>query len=151
MKTCSRCKQEKPLDAFGSKGANRRQAYCRPCQYEYQREDYAKNSRARLNTIYKARKKRDNGTHQWVYAYLKEHPCVDCSENDPVVLEFDHVEDDKQFNISEAIRDHFPLKQIQEEIQKCQVRCANCHRKITAMHQNSWKWRLQQEEDNAQV
>ena len=31
MKTCSKCRESKPLDEFGKSG----QAYCRPCQSEY--------------------------------------------------------------------------------------------------------------------
>lgn len=64
----------------------------------------------------------------YVLAYLKDHPCVDCGEVDPIVLEFDHVRD-KVFNISQA--SGYGLDRIKEEIDKCEVRCANCHRQKT--------------------
>ena len=69
---------------------------------------------------------------QKVVNYLKEHPCVDCGETDPIVLEFDHIRD-KHKEISRLISDGVSFEMIQKEIEKCEVRCANCHRKRTAI------------------
>jgi hypothetical protein len=63
--------------------------------------------------------------------HLKAHPCVDCGETDPVVLEFDHVRGEKHFNIGEAVRRNTSLARLEVEIAKCEIRCANCHRKKT--------------------
>lgn len=68
---------------------------------------------------------------QYVLEYLLKNPCVDCGEKDPIVLDFDHVRGIKKSNISDMIDDPAGLKTIQEEIDKCDVRCANCHRRIT--------------------
>ena len=62
--------------------------------------------------------------------YLKGNPCVDCGEADTIVLEFDHVAG-KDFNISDATRKGVSMKRLKDEIAKCEVRCANCHRKKT--------------------
>lgn len=67
---------------------------------------------------------------RWIYAYLKEHPCMDCGEADPIVLEFDHIRD-KKFNISDANSMGISLKRVIAEVAKCEVRCANCHRHKT--------------------
>ena len=40
----------------------------------------------------------------YLIEFFREHPCVDCGENDPVVLEFDHL-GDRAFNISKGLRD----------------------------------------------
>lgn len=56
---------------------------------------------------------------------------MDCNEADPVVLEFDHVRGEKKGTISHAIHD-FEHQALQDEILKCDVRCANCHRRKTA-------------------
>lgn len=65
---------------------------------------------------------------QFVWDYLKEHPCVDCKESNPIVLEFDHL-DDKVYQISDMLKDNHGIDSIKLEIEKCEVRCANCHRK----------------------
>jgi 5-methylcytosine-specific restriction endonuclease McrA len=62
--------------------------------------------------------------------HLKAHPCVDCGETDPVILEFDHVVG-KDFNLSDAARKGVSMKRLKAEIAKCEVRCANCHRRKT--------------------
>jgi hypothetical protein len=51
-------------------------------------------------------------------------------ETDPLVLDFDHL-GDKRFNISQALPDR-NWAAILAEIEKCEVVCANCHRRRTA-------------------
>lgn len=48
-------------------------------------------------------------------------------------LEWHHLNDDKDFNPSDKLKDSFSSYQkYQEEIQKCILVCANCHREIHA-------------------
>jgi hypothetical protein len=68
----------------------------------------------------------------FLVAYLVGHPCVDCGESDPVVLEFDHVRGTKVAAISSFVRNMASMNRILAEIAKCDVRCANCHRRRTA-------------------
>lgn len=72
-----------------------------------------------------------------VHEYLLGHPCTDCGEADPVVLDFDHVVGDKIDSISDMVRRGFSWVAIAEEIEKCEVRCSNCHRRRTAI-QMGW-------------
>lgn len=65
-------------------------------------------------------------------AYFEQHPCVDCGEPDPVVLEFDHVRGAKKFTVSHMMRRRMAWETIRVEIAKCDVRCSNCHRRKTA-------------------
>ena len=62
--------------------------------------------------------------------YFKAHPCCDCGETDPVVLEFDHLRD-KAFEITAKLVT-YRWQRILDEIDKCEVVCANCHRRRTA-------------------
>lgn len=68
----------------------------------------------------------------YILDYLSAHPCVDCGESDPIVLEFDHRDPvAKDFDISNMRFKAFSLGRVMEEIAKCDVRCANCHRRRT--------------------
>lgn len=82
------------------------------------------------------RKTRRRLLYLFIFQYLKEHPCIDCGENDPIVLDFDHVKDKKVNNVSTMAHDLRPLDIIKDEISKCEIRCSNCHRKKTAKEQN---------------
>lgn len=100
--------------------------------YERNRERYIAESAARKVEQIKA-------NHAFILEYLEAHPCVDCGEPDPIVLEFDH-RSDKRCSVSDAVRKGLGQKTIAAEIAKCDVRCANCHRRKTA-DQFGWKAR----------
>lgn len=73
--------------------------------------------------------------------YYATHPCVDCGESDPVVLHFDHVRGTKIHNVSRMVRTH-NWRKVAAEIAKCEVRCANCHTRITAKRAGWTKYGL---------
>ena len=64
---------------------------------------------------------------------LKEStPCADCGRKFPAVaMDFDHVKP-KYKEVSRMIADGDPWSVIQEEIDKCEIVCACCHRVRTA-------------------
>lgn len=82
---------------------------------------------------------RKNLIRKRIYDLLHNSGCVDCSETDPVVLEFDHVRGIKKTEISRMIGGTYSWKTIALEISKCVVRCANCHKKRTAKQFGWWK------------
>lgn len=64
--------------------------------------------------------------------------CVDCGEKDPVVLEFDHLNPSTKFkDVSKLLGKS--LYKLEEEISKCEVVCANCHKRRTAKMFGSWR------------
>jgi hypothetical protein len=67
-----------------------------------------------------------------VLDHLRHHPCVDCGEADPVVLEFDHHEE-KIASVSGLISHAASRTAVAAEIARCEVVCTNCHRRRTAM------------------
>ena len=71
-------------------------------------------------------------SRKFIILYLESHPCVDCGEKDGVVLEFDHVRGVKSKHIAALVANGCSVDRIRREIEKCDVRCANCHRRRTA-------------------
>lgn len=67
-----------------------------------------------------------------INAYKSTLKCSNCPENHPACLEFHHdvEKGKKEFNISDALRLGYSLKRIFEEIKKCTILCANCHKKL---------------------
>jgi hypothetical protein len=104
---------------------------CRPYRSAYNRGHYLANkqrdvdqARARQQAL---RLRRTN----YLLGYFASHPCVDCGEDDPVVLEFDHLDADaKSFSIGRSLP-YRNWEGILAEIEKCEVVCANCHRRRT--------------------
>ncbi|HVV38682.1 MAG TPA: hypothetical protein VHC63_18890 [Acidimicrobiales bacterium] len=123
---------EKALNDFmwSRKAEGKRDSYCRPCRAEYKKAHYAANKRRYLANATAMTKKLLDQRVMWLLDYFATHPCVDCGEADPIVLDFDHLRD-KSFTISTALH-YKSMKAILAEIEKCEVRCANCHRRRTA-------------------
>lgn len=73
--------------------------------------------------------------------YFATHPCVDCGETDPIVLTFDHVRGKKSNDIATMVGSGLSLATIRIEIEKCEIRCYNCHaiRTHERLKSNRWK------------
>jgi hypothetical protein len=98
------------------KGRGQLDNMCRRCRSAYKREHYLANKQRYVDQA-RARKQilRMQRT-TYLLRYFTEHPCTDCSESDPVVLEFDHLEPDaKCFNIGQSMP-HRSWQTILEEI-----------------------------------
>jgi hypothetical protein len=141
MKQCSVCKSTKPLNQFNKNSTRKdgRQTHCKECGQKHSRAYYAANREKHCKVV-KVRKKREiEGNQIRLLSYLAEHPCVDCGEKDVIVLEFDHVRGVKRFAVSELLRRGNAWASIEVEIQKCEVRCANCHRRKTSSRGNHYR------------
>lgn len=137
---CTVCKIDQEDDNFSwrSRKKNIRHKRCKSCISQSVKKHYLNNK-----DKYKKKAKVNNETYaernrRFIYDYLKLNPCIDCGESDVVVLDFDHVRGTKSGNISRMKEDSLSLKTIQKEIEKCEVRCANCHRRKTARQNNHY-------------
>jgi len=72
----------------------------------------------------------------FVYNYLSHHPCIDCQEKDTIVLDFDHVRGVKFKDVCLLVAGGASIDTSSKEIEKCDVRCCNCHRRRTAKQFN---------------
>jgi hypothetical protein len=128
MKICHRCKESKPLTEFNLNRAkvDGYASTCRACMKVYRKEHYHKYKK---KVIVDVLCRRDD-IRKEIWEYKASHSCIDCGESDPVVIDFDHLED-KEFNISHGVARGFSINRIMKEIEKCDVVCANCHRRRT--------------------
>jgi hypothetical protein len=141
-KRCSMCKQWKPLDEFHRNRSRRdgRQNACKPCNIARNQRWYREHPEVRAARMDDYARRRKRKLQQLLLDYLREHPCVDCGETDPVVLDFDHLRD-KIANVSIMVLRKRPWSVILDEIAKCEVVCANCHRRRTARRAGSYRYR----------
>ena len=113
-------------------------SYCKKClkQYNIARrksnpsiaDKNRENSRKRLNEF------------RELMGLAKDQPCKDCGIKYPeFVMEFDHLPQfKKEFNIScGAFKNP---DQLREEMLKCELVCANCHKIRTHTRRNGRKW-----------
>ncbi len=95
--------------------------------YYHARTKESKDRKVRLQ-----RERRRRITLQ-IREYRASLGCMDCGENNPLVLDFDHRDrGDKSFEVSDGVRRGCSFETIMKEIEKCDVVCANCHRIRTA-------------------
>jgi hypothetical protein len=129
---CSKCGDVKlPEDfAWHRKALGQRQPYCRTCQSKYGKAHYAANRRHYIEQEAKRKRARAEKRMRFLLEYFNARPCADCGEDDPLVLEFDHLAD-KRFDIGAGLPDR-NWEALLEEMEKCDVVCANCHRRRTA-------------------
>ena len=134
---CYRCEKLKPADDFAwrRKGRGQRDSLCRPCRSEYGKEHYAANRERYIEQARASKEALRLERTRYLLEYFKAHPCVDCGERDPVVLEFDHLRD-KSFAIGAKLV-QFAWQTVLDEIEKCEVVCANCHRRRTAQRRGA--------------
>ena len=103
---------------------------------EYLKKHYKKNKDYYKSKAKASKSKQRNWNRSFVDRIKRMFGCVDCGESNPVVLEFDHVRGEKVGNIANMVHAPLSISAIKEEIRKCEVRCANCHRKKTHERRN---------------
>jgi len=123
---CGKCGESLPESAFNRHPRNERQWWCRNCFRVYFRE------RGQLHREQSAAAKRERqaAARGFIAEYLTAHPCVDCGESEPTVLEFDHV-GEKTGGLSVLKGMGYSVERLRAEIAECQVVCVNCHRRRT--------------------
>lgn len=142
-KICTRCKAEKSIEQFAlrNKRTHLRQSHCIDCGAKMGSDWYIKNREEQVKAGMKRRDEYKQRLREYVWNYLSTHPCKTCGERNPAALEFHHVRGIKLREISKILNNGASLLTLKTEIEKCDVLCANCHRKLTAKEQGWYrKW-----------
>ena len=113
-KICTKCGKELPLDAFPwrDKKKGTRRADCKECHSGYMKQQYAQKK-----SIIEEQK--------------AQQKCAKCGESRGYVLDYHHLNPkEKEITIARMTSNKYKLEDIQKEVEKCIVFCANCHREF---------------------
>jgi hypothetical protein len=132
-RTCGRCRKVMPLSDFAwrRKARGQRDNYCRACRAAYKQEHYAAHRERYIANAIRRKRALIAERTAYLIEFFRKWPCVDCGEADPLVLEFDHL-GHKNFNIARGLPNR-NWQSVLDEIATCDVVCANCHRRRTAL------------------
>ena len=127
---CPRCNTDKPLDDFGKDRSrpNGHQCYCKPCAVAVQMAHLARHP----EQVEKNRKRKFDRNVDLMRKFnlLKaERGCYDCGGFfPPEAMDWDHRPGTvKSFDVSDSMGSR-SFDAIADEIAKCDLVCANCHR-----------------------
>ena len=139
MKRCQKCHVEKDEEEYvwRWKALGKRDDICKECRKAYNKEYF--NGPAKEKHLQQVNERKQHArefAREYVLSYLVTHPCSECGEADIRVLEFHHV-GEKSHTVSHLVGSGVSVERIQQELDKCIVLCANCHRKLT-VEERGW-------------
>lgn len=143
-KCCAICKQRRSLEQFNRKqrSPDGLQPHCRECNRLASRAYYQRSRAKHLRVVQANKIDYVARNREVLFAHLLAHPCVDCGESDPLVLDFDHVRGQKVGEVTRMAAHASRPTRLRAEIDKCEIRCVNCHRRRTGIVQRSWRTKL---------
>lgn len=139
-RTCSQCCASKLADEFPARGR-----ICLECRRANGRDHYRRNRAYYVAKAHERNTRTRDLVRRWLLDYLRGSACVDCGNADLRVLEFDHRDpSSKRSEVSVLASDGYSLATVMLEVEKCDVRCANCHAIRTRSREGWWReegWR----------
>ena len=111
-KICTKCGKELSLDQFNwrDKSKGTRRSECKTCHNNYMKQKYKEK--------------------QVVVQELKAQcSCAKCGDKRGYVLDYHHINpNEKEEGVARMVSNNYTLNKVYNEIEKCVVLCANCHR-----------------------
>jgi transcription elongation factor Elf1 len=92
---------------------------------EVKKKNYSKNRKKVVERV----KERKIKIRKWFNEYKEKLSCLKCGENHPATIDFHHLEE-KDHQVTHMVHYGYSIEKIKKEMDKCQVLCANCHRKL---------------------
>lgn len=129
MKKCVICKEEKSPQEF-NKNKTKKDGLnniCRDCSKEKSAQYFINYKEYHKEQVGIRREKLRKENREKLMYLLKISKCVDCGNTDHRTFEFDHLYD-KFANVPSLAANGYLWRKIQDEINKCEILCANCHR-----------------------
>lgn len=123
---CNKCGIKKPVEEFNfNKTKGRIEYHCKKCHSEYLKNHYEENKQ-----YYKDKaSKRTKELREWLREIKSKLCCAKCDQNHPAALDFHHDDPKlKEMTVASAVNNGWNKERILEEIEKCTVLCATCHR-----------------------
>ena len=129
MKTCSRCKQDKPLDEFhkSSRMKDGLQSSCKSCMAE----SYNRSRKQKQSHYQDVARQRQQKNVDLMREWKENKGCQECGENFGPCLELHHVDPSEKEDHPSSLA-YQSFNAFLQEAEKCVVLCANCHRKVHA-------------------
>lgn len=129
MKLCSICKTNKSTDSFykNRKKKDGLQNYCKDCSLKRRIEYYKKNSK-----YYKAKNKSQvTKARDFIQQAKRKGNCSKCKDDRWYVLDFHHLSKETKLDgLAKMVTRGYSLDNLQKEMEKCILLCANCHREL---------------------
>ena len=147
VKRCYRCRKIKSVDLFHNNVARKdgKQSFCKPCHNTINVDRYYSNRKKYLSMITINKRRRVLKNYVRIIIEYFSKPCADCGKiNHPSMMVFDHVDPSKKNRIAKSegvfrfVRNGYSWSKILEEIEKCEVRCQNCHFHKTSRDFKYW-------------
>ena len=134
MKVCRTCGEDKPYSEY-HKDLQNKVGYkyqCKLCTSAY-KKDYMGRPGKREQHRQNSADARQRNKEFLIDVLNASEGCMDCGNTDVRVLEWDHRDPaQKVHNVSYLVSKGHPIVQVQAEMDKCDLVCANCHRIRTA-------------------
>ena len=139
MRVCTKCGDPKSLDLFvkNKHSHDGRGSWCLLCFSEYMKARRRSNPEsdrqhrkvyrvAHIELVRMQGREHSRVRQEWINTF-KDKPCADCGRNFPTCcMDFDHVRGEKLKGIGRMMT--FSEVRVLEEVAKCKVVCACCHR-----------------------
>ena len=146
IKKCYKCKKNIPLTGFNKNKARKDslQSSCKPCQRQTSKKYYNSNRKRCIDIIGINRRRRALENYIEIITKYLNVPCVDCKKiYHPASMVFDHKVGSvkniyRNEGVNYLISAGYSKEVIKEEIEKCDVRCQNCHYLKTSKDFKHW-------------
>ena len=124
---CTKCEEDKlPEDfPFRNKEKQIRNKVCKVCQRDYKNAYYSNNKES-----HKVRNNKTRSKLRDILEEVKSKGCFMCPEKFKPCLEFHHLNGEDKLNSVGHLVTYGSQRLLLEEIDKCVLLCANCHRKV---------------------